>query len=113
MTACDPPRLLFCSYHSYLDPASGAALATRDLLELLAARGWPCAVLCGPEADGHPAPPPDAALRATGIPFAYRPGAVLDAPCTLYHGVLNRVPVHAFVPADWTSPGMADTQIRV
>ena len=31
-------RLLFASIHSYLDPASGAALATRELLELLAAR---------------------------------------------------------------------------
>ena len=32
-------RLLFASIHGYLDPSSGAALATRDLLELLAARG--------------------------------------------------------------------------
>ena len=29
-------RLLFASIHSYLDPSSGAALATRELLELLA-----------------------------------------------------------------------------
>jgi glycosyltransferase involved in cell wall biosynthesis len=41
-------RLLFASIHSYLDPASGAALATRELLELLAARGWDCrALTCG------------------------------------------------------------------
>src|SRR5437868_11992732 len=41
-------RLLFASIHSYLDPSSGAALATRDLLELLAARGWDCRALgCG------------------------------------------------------------------
>jgi glycosyltransferase involved in cell wall biosynthesis len=46
-----PPRLLFCSYHSYLDPSSGAAQSTRDLLELLAARGWTCGVLCGPHLD--------------------------------------------------------------
>ena len=31
------PRLLFCSYHCFIDPSSGAALATRDLLALLAA----------------------------------------------------------------------------
>ena len=37
-----PHRLLFASIHSYLDPSSGAALATRELLELLAARGWDC-----------------------------------------------------------------------
>ena len=32
----------------YLDPSSGAALATRELLELMAARGWDCrALTCG------------------------------------------------------------------
>jgi glycosyltransferase involved in cell wall biosynthesis len=41
-------RLLFASIHCYLDPSSGAALATRELLELLAARGWDCRTLtCG------------------------------------------------------------------
>ncbi len=41
-------RLLFASIHSYLDPSSGAALATRELLELLGARGWDCrALTCG------------------------------------------------------------------
>jgi glycosyltransferase involved in cell wall biosynthesis len=41
-------RLLFASIHSYLDPSSGAALATRELLELLAGRGWDCrALACG------------------------------------------------------------------
>jgi glycosyltransferase involved in cell wall biosynthesis len=38
-------RLLFASIHGYLDPSSGAALATRELLELLAARGWDCRAL--------------------------------------------------------------------
>ena len=43
-----PHRLLFASTHSYLDPSSGAALATRELLELLAGRGWDCrALTCG------------------------------------------------------------------
>jgi len=41
-------RLLFASVHCYLDPSSGAALATRDLLALLAGRGWDCrALACG------------------------------------------------------------------
>lgn len=41
-------RLLFASIHGYLDPSSGAALATRKLLEQLAARGWECrALACG------------------------------------------------------------------
>ncbi len=38
-------RLLFSSIHCYLDPTSGAALCTRELLELLAARGMDCRVL--------------------------------------------------------------------
>ena len=37
--------LLFSSIHCYLDPSSGAALCTRELLELLAARGADCRVL--------------------------------------------------------------------
>jgi len=41
-------RLLFASIHSYLDPSSGAAIATREVLELLAMRGWDCrALTCG------------------------------------------------------------------
>ncbi len=40
-----PMRLLFSSVHCYLDPSSGAALCTRELLELLAARGIDCRVL--------------------------------------------------------------------
>ena len=39
-------RLLFASIHGYLDPSSGAALGTRELLELLAGRGADCRVLC-------------------------------------------------------------------
>jgi len=42
------PRLLFASIHSYLDPSSGAAMASREVLELLTARGWDCrALACG------------------------------------------------------------------
>ena len=41
-------RLLFASIHSYLDPSSGAALATREVLEMMATRGWDCRALsCG------------------------------------------------------------------
>ncbi len=38
-------RLLFSSVHCYLDPSGGASLCTRELLELLAARGMDCRVL--------------------------------------------------------------------
>jgi len=38
-------RLLFSWVHCHLDPSSGAALCTRELLELLAARGIDCRVI--------------------------------------------------------------------
>jgi hypothetical protein len=38
-------RILFVSCHGYVDPSSGAAISTRQLLELLAARGHDCRVL--------------------------------------------------------------------
>ena len=38
-------RLLFASIHSYLDPSGGAALSTRELLEMLAARDADCRAL--------------------------------------------------------------------
>ncbi|WP_275542153.1 glycosyltransferase [Fimbriiglobus ruber] len=61
------PRVLFVSYHCYVDPSSGAALCTRDLFELLTARGWKCAVVTGPQLDDHSATP-------IGTVLAKRPG---------------------------------------
>ena len=43
--AMEAQRLLFASIHSYLDPSSGAAMASREVLELLTARGWDCRAL--------------------------------------------------------------------
>ncbi len=63
------PRLLFCSYHCYPDPSSGAALATRDLLELLAARGWACGVLSGPRLDAEAVPRLEQLLHDHGLSF--------------------------------------------
>jgi glycosyltransferase involved in cell wall biosynthesis len=66
------PRLLFCSYHCYVDPASGAAQCTRDLLTLLAARGWTCGVLCGSHRDrGHGSTLAEV-LREHAVPFSVR-----------------------------------------
>jgi len=46
-------RLLFASPHSYLDPSSGAAATTRDVLEALAARGHDCRALSAGVLDYH------------------------------------------------------------
>jgi glycosyltransferase involved in cell wall biosynthesis len=99
-----PGRLLFCSYHCYLDYASGAAVATRDLLELLQARGWSCAVLSGPQFDAGPRASLEQVLRDERLAFQIRPGAVGETPCTLYHCVRNGVPLHFFAPAADAGP---------
>ena len=72
-----PHRLLFASIHSYLDPSSGAALATRELLELLAARGWDCRALTCGVLDFQNETPLDDVLAAMGRPSS-RTGAALS-----------------------------------
>jgi glycosyltransferase involved in cell wall biosynthesis len=94
------PRLLFCSYHSYLDPSSGAAISMRDLLEMAVAHGWECAALSGPDLDLGPNASFEALLRSRGLAFQFRPGQVGGVPSTLYHCVENGVAIHAFIPAD-------------
>lgn len=62
-------RLLFASTHCVLDPSSGAALATRDILELLAARGVACRALCCGVLDYERPTPIEAVLDALGTPY--------------------------------------------
>ncbi len=44
-------RILFASYHGYIDPSSGAAVSVRGLLTQLARRGWDVLTYCGPLLD--------------------------------------------------------------
>ncbi len=85
-------RILFASTHSYLDPSSGAALCTRDLLELLAARGHDCRVLCTGVLDFEAATPLDAALDELGVALAHARaecsgGRAVEVRDGLVHGV--------------------------
>jgi glycosyltransferase involved in cell wall biosynthesis len=70
-------RLLFASIHSYIDPSSGAALATRELLELLAARGWDCRALACGVLDYQDETPLEDVLAAIDRPTS-RSGAALS-----------------------------------
>jgi glycosyltransferase involved in cell wall biosynthesis len=70
-------RLLFASIHSYIDPSSGAALATRELLELLAARGWDCRALACGVLDYQEETPLEDVLAAIDRPTS-RSGAALS-----------------------------------
>jgi glycosyltransferase involved in cell wall biosynthesis len=65
-------RLLFFSYHCYLDSSSGAAVSARDLLAMLAAMGWQCRVLCGPHLDFEQGQSVPERLQEFGIRFTER-----------------------------------------
>ena len=61
-------RILFTSVHGYVDPSSGAATATRDLLELLAERGHDCRVLSTGVLDYREETPFGPVIDALGVP---------------------------------------------
>ena len=90
------PRLLFCSYHCYWDPSSGAALCTRQLLELLAQRGWSCRVLCGPQLDFEQSHSLAQLLGSQQICFERSETAAGAAPVTLYRFAHGGVPVQIY-----------------
>lgn len=71
-------RLLFASCHGYVDPSSGAALATRDVLELLAAGGVDCRVLSTGVLDFARETALDEVLDPLEVPYE-RTAAVLAA----------------------------------
>jgi glycosyltransferase involved in cell wall biosynthesis len=71
-------RLLFASCHGYLDPSSGAALATRDLLELLASRGVDCRVFSTGVLDFEEETPLESVLDPMGVSYD-RAGAILGS----------------------------------
>lgn len=100
MTASRTPRLLFCSYHCLVDPSSGAALATRDLLELLSQHDWACAAFCGPLLDFEHPEALEQLLADQGLPFqAYAGPPQAVPPFTLFHFLQNGIPVTVFRPA--------------
>src|SRR5262249_44457514 len=92
------PRLLFCSYHCYCDPSSGAALATRDTLEMVAGHGWPCGVYSGPQLDFQVPQPLAPLLRGHRLSFEEQRGSVGGVPFALFHFVQGGVPVTVFRP---------------
>lgn len=105
-----PPGLLFASWHAYLDHSSGAALATRDLFEDLAAQGWTCRVVCGPALDFGDGRGPEDVLREYALPYhrercAPPGGGRYD----LYHFEVNGVPVTQYRP-DPFAPARSPTQ---
>lgn len=88
----DRRKIHFCSPHCYVDPVSGAALATRDLLEALAARGWDCRVVCGVKVDLSAEIGLLGLLRQLGIPHVVHSHTDRLPPFSLVHCKPGGVP---------------------
>ena len=88
-----PLRLLFCSYHSYLDPSSGSTISLRDLFQLLTERGWNCQVFCGPQLDYEERRTIPELLNKVNIPFEQRKGGAHGLDFILYNCIVDSIPV--------------------
>jgi glycosyltransferase involved in cell wall biosynthesis len=86
------PRLLFASVHSYFDPSSGAALATRDLLELMASHGWECRALTAGLLDCVHDTTLERVIASLGLPYDEALMALAGGgECLVYEVELNSV----------------------
>jgi hypothetical protein len=90
------PHLLFCSYHCYWDPSSGAALCSRELLELLSQRSWSCRAFSGPHLDFEQADPLAQRLGNQQIRFQTSQTTAGVVPITVYRFVHGGVPVQLY-----------------
>jgi len=86
-------RLLFASLHGYIDPSNGAATASRDLLELLAARGVDCRALSTGVLDYHKETPLEPLLDALDVPVTRCDAAVAGGAVEVFDLTLNGVRV--------------------
>lgn len=94
-------RLLFCSWHNYLDPGSGAASATRAALESLREGGWQCRAVCGSQMDfGEPVPLSDF-FPSVGI----RPTLQRADRLACFEACVDGVPVSMYVPESTADHG--------
>lgn len=89
-------RLLFCSLHCLLDPSSGAAIATRDLLQALAGWGWDCRALCGPQLDYEQPESLPQVISDLRLTAEVRQRLVGAVPVSLFQLHLGQVPVSVY-----------------
>ncbi|MBP3531044.1 MAG: glycosyltransferase family 4 protein [Thermoguttaceae bacterium] len=60
-------RILFASWHWYLDQSNGASITTRETLLALARRGWDVKTFCGAATDFFTSPSVDDILTSSGV----------------------------------------------
>jgi len=98
------PRLLFASYHCIADPASGAALATRDLLELVTKRGWMCRALCGPVRDVTSTMSLAEEIEKQRRSLVTKEFSTASHPFSMLHYREGAIPVSIYAPQNSTTP---------
>lgn len=100
MTENRPLRLLFSSYHSYLDPSSGSTISLRDLFRLMTSRGWECQVFSGPQLDYEEKKSIPDLLNYVKIPYQERRGGAHGLDFVLYNAVIDGIPVALYETPD-------------
>ena len=60
-------RILFASWHWYLDQSNGASITTRETLLALARRGWDVKTFCGAATDFFTPSSVDEILTSSGV----------------------------------------------
>src|SRR5262245_60507183 len=95
-----PLRLLFSSYHSYLDPSSGSTISLRDLFQLMTKRAWPCQVYCGPQLDYEEKKTIPQLLTELDIPYDQRRGGAHGLGFNLYNAIIDTIPVALYETPD-------------
>jgi glycosyltransferase involved in cell wall biosynthesis len=86
-----PLRLLYASPHCHLDPSGGASLCTRDVLELLAARGHDCRAVAAGVLDFESELPLEGLLDAVGAEWRHAEAAPAGRPVGVLDATLNGV----------------------
>lgn len=93
MSSPDKPRVLFASYHSYLDPSSGSTISLRDLFQLLIGCGWECQVFCGSQLDYEERKTLPELLQNLNVHYETRNGGAHGLDFILYNTIVDSVPI--------------------
>src|SRR5262245_31437016 len=107
-------RVLFASYHSYLDPSSGSTISLRDLFQLLLERQWECQVFCGAQLDYEEPRTIPHILDALAAPSETRRGGAHGLGFVLYNAIVDRIPIAIYeTPQEPPARQLSDRQGKV
>lgn len=96
------PRILFTSWHSLVDPGSGAAISAWELLDALPRMNWKVRSLSGPLLDGGPRFEIEQILSDKRIPFQTERLQVRETPFKMVGYRTETITGLSFVPEKYT-----------